>query len=160
MLCPCNSKKLFEQCCQPFLSGEVAPKTAEQLMRSRFSAYATANAEYILQTYSDESQKQQNINDIADWAKNCRWVNLVIHTPKPQCLDEKNNVIEFSAFFIESKKLCVMREKSRFIKEANQWRYHDGLMIENNVFDKTKRNSPCPCQQGKKFKQCCGIYVK
>ena len=49
-VCPCCSGRKFDTCCAPFLSGAALPQTAEQLMRSRFAAYVSKNAEYILRT--------------------------------------------------------------------------------------------------------------
>jgi SEC-C motif-containing protein len=50
--CYCCSGKVFEECCRPILDGVRKASTAEELMRSRYSAYATASVEYILQTTS------------------------------------------------------------------------------------------------------------
>ena len=153
MRCPCQSNQPFEQCCQPIILGHKKALTAEQLMRSRYSAYAVANGEYILKTYSVESAQQQHLHDIQQWAEQCQWVNLIIHY-------SDHNTVEFSAFFIEDNQLCILREKSKFIFESvngiEQWFYHNGEIIENAVLNKVKRNDPCPCQQHKKFKQCCG----
>ena len=41
MKCYCCSGREFEDCCQPFIKGLAKPATAEALMRSRYSAYAT-----------------------------------------------------------------------------------------------------------------------
>jgi len=38
-MCPCGSQKTYESCCGNFHSGLALPETAEELMRSRYSAY-------------------------------------------------------------------------------------------------------------------------
>ena len=38
--CPCGSNKPFKNCCIPFLDRKKYAKTPEQLMRSRFTAFA------------------------------------------------------------------------------------------------------------------------
>ena len=48
--CPCTSKKPYDRCCGPYHSGGKVPETAEQLMRSRFSAYALGKADYLRTT--------------------------------------------------------------------------------------------------------------
>lgn len=168
MQCPCrnhqqNNKKLtFENCCQLIIQQQKPADTAEALMRSRYSAYATKNAQYILATYSAQSAKQQSLADIQQWANSCQWVNLMIH-PQHKINNDKsshtNNTVEFSAFYIENKQLCMIRERSRFVIENNQWLYHDGEIIENMVCSKVKRNELCPCQSNKKFKVCCQRYM-
>jgi len=37
--CPCGSQEIFASCCEPYLSGDKIPLTAEILMRSRYTAY-------------------------------------------------------------------------------------------------------------------------
>ena len=37
--CPCSSGQTYNDCCAPFHRHESLPQTAEQLMRSRYSAY-------------------------------------------------------------------------------------------------------------------------
>ncbi|MGJ8692579.1 MAG: YchJ family protein [Thalassotalea sp.] len=159
MQCPCQSNKTFSQCCQPYLTLQTFPTTPEQLMRSRYSAYVTKNIDYIVATYSPEVRKQQNSADIKLWADSCRWINLIIHQTAINEKTAQTGEVEFSAIFIENNQLCLMREKSNFIKIAERWYYHDGLMVDNQVFAKIKRNEPCPCQQGKKYKQCCGNFI-
>src|SRR5262249_12642121 len=50
MNCPCQSGQNLDQCCGPFIAGEAFPETAEQLMRSRYTAYTQANLGYIKKT--------------------------------------------------------------------------------------------------------------
>lgn len=37
--CPCKSRETYAACCESFHLGRAKPATAEQLMRSRYSAY-------------------------------------------------------------------------------------------------------------------------
>ncbi|MEB4613424.1 YchJ family metal-binding protein, partial [Leucobacter sp. M11] len=46
--CPCGSGSPFAGCCAPLLSGERQAQSAEQLMRSRFTAFAVGDAEYLM----------------------------------------------------------------------------------------------------------------
>ena len=38
-ICPCGSAKPYADCCRPLIAGERLAETAEQLMRSRYTAY-------------------------------------------------------------------------------------------------------------------------
>ena len=49
MNCPCCSGKLYEECCESFHSKKEFPKTAEELMRSRYAAFAIPNGDYLWQ---------------------------------------------------------------------------------------------------------------
>ena len=44
-LCPCQSGKIYGECCGPVLEGKVKAETAEQLMRARYSAYVIPHFE-------------------------------------------------------------------------------------------------------------------
>jgi SEC-C motif-containing protein len=166
--CFCGSNVDFSSCCQPFINKEQQVKTAEQLMRSRFSAYTIGNAQYIFDTYAKSSQKSQSIKDIDDWSKSCQWIALNIYSTIENENNSTEQFVEFSAFYITQNTLCELREKSRFILEDSplkQWRYIDGDIITHSELSTIKRNALCPCNQyptswqikkGKKFKHCCG----
>ncbi len=49
--CPCCSGEQYSLCCQPFLNGQQTPQRAEQLMRSRYSAYVKQNAAWLVETW-------------------------------------------------------------------------------------------------------------
>jgi SEC-C motif domain protein len=49
--CPCGSGRPFDDCCGPHLSGQTIPPTAEALMRSRYSAFAVGQADYLRATW-------------------------------------------------------------------------------------------------------------
>ena len=158
MLCPCGLEKSFKDCCNKIINGEDKAHSPEQLMRSRYAAYATGNAKYIYHTYSKISQKPHSIGDIQQWAQQTRWLKLVIHKVSP--FKEKQNIeelaqVEFSAFYLHQGEINHMRECSNFVFEENEWRYHDGEISINDIVKKPKRNEACFCLSGKKFKQCC-----
>lgn len=184
--CFCGSHKSYAACCERFLEQNDLnphnPETAEQLMRSRFSAYATRNSQYIYDTYAENSKSSHTVEEIDEWAKACQWIALEVHsTLKGEKIVNKHHeqFVEFSAFYISNNTLYELRENSCFIVEnvLNErdlmqestlnvrWRYLDGDIIKHCELSKIKRNSLCPCnkyptawseKKGKKYKQCCG----
>ena len=50
-LCPCGSDESYRACCGPFHHGELQARSAEELMRSRYSAYAYGEADYLFRTW-------------------------------------------------------------------------------------------------------------
>ena len=48
--CPCGSEKEYAECCQPLIKGERSADTAEALMRSRYTAYALQDIDYLEST--------------------------------------------------------------------------------------------------------------
>jgi len=153
MLCPCGSNALFAQCCQPIIKNTHKANSAEQLMRSRYSAYAIRNAKYIFDSYAQISQQVQSIENIKTWAKQCKWISLQIIDTQT---DNLTATVEFCANYVQKNTLYQLHEVSKFIIENNYWRYLDGKIIAHCAIQKIKRNDPCPCQNKKKFKLCCG----
>lgn len=119
-LCYCCSDTLFSDCCEPFLIGKDKPQTAEALMRSRYSAYCTHNADYLVATTHISTRKYNNKKDILNWATQNNWLKLEI-------LNASENTVEFKAYFIDnSLQSHCHHEKSTFKKQGNQWYYVDG----------------------------------
>lgn len=169
MQCPCGSNNSFKQCCFLVINEELKAISPEQLMRSRYSAYATKSADYIYQTYAESSKEQQSINDISEWAQETKWLRLTIHSASEHTLEMNNSAINaaneeqnfptvcFSAYYEHQSKYYLMKETSRFIFEENQWRYLDGEVSSSKELVTPKRNERCFCNSQKKFKQCCGL---
>eukprot|EP00892_Ulva_mutabilis_P002497 jgi/Ulvmu1/12248/UM086_0039.1 len=53
--CPCGSGNDFKACCGPIIRGAKEADTAEELMRSRFSAYCLRQVNYIVDTTHPDS---------------------------------------------------------------------------------------------------------
>ncbi|MFN2350207.1 MAG: YchJ family protein, partial [Thioalkalivibrio sp.] len=54
--CPCGSGKNYAACCGRHHGGEALPETAEQLMRSRYSAYVLGDEAYLLRTWHSSTR--------------------------------------------------------------------------------------------------------
>ena len=119
-LCYCGSKSLFSDCCQPIHKGTIKAKTAEQLMRSRYSAYATSDVDYLMKTSHPTLRKLQSPKDIESWANENKWQKLKI-------LNSTESTVEFKAYFLDrSKKQQVHYEKSTFVFVDGEWFYLSG----------------------------------
>lgn len=168
-ICFCGSKLPFDQCCQPLIHKIKRAQTPEQLMRSRFSAYAIKAYQYIFDTYAKQSQSELSVEDIQQSGEDSHWFALVIYS-KEVLDNQEEQFVEFSAYYIVDDNVYEMREKSRFMLENNkQWRYIDGEIIKHSLLEKIARKQLCPCnkyptawpsaiekKKGKKYKQCCG----
>ena len=152
-LCPCGSKQDFSLCCQSLHAGDSQAQTPEQLMRSRFSAYALKDAKYVFTTYAQSQQTANPVSEIKDFANSCRFTKLRVLDTE---YNEQEVFVEFKANYFYQNLYCELHEKSRFIKEDGLWRYLDGEITP--VADiKIGRNDECPCGSGKKYKKCHAI---
>lgn len=117
--CYCCSEKLFSDCCEPFILKKQFAPTAEALMRSRYSAYATHQADYLVDTTAAATRKFHKKSDILNWAKSNQWVKLEI-------LHASENIVAFKAYYLDKQhQIQVHNESSNFIKTDNIWYYLD-----------------------------------
>ena len=171
MNCPCGSSKEYAKCCEPFITGKSLPETAEQLMRSRYTAYTNETINYIKDTLAPESQKDFNITSARKWAKGSEWLGLKIISSSGGAADNKGTV-EFIASYKQDGHKFDHHETSEFRKnEKGQWLFVDGESNTNEEGQdpqqkpqtiiretpKIGRNDPCTCGSGKKYKKCCGV---
>ena len=122
-LCVCDSQKLFDDCCGRFLNGSQQAKTPEQLMRSRYSAYALGNyGEYLLRTWFPATARGLTAEKLSQ--RSCDWLGLEI-IAKEQKGDQGE--VEFRASFRDENGLRqIMHEKSVFQRIAGGWLYVGG----------------------------------
>lgn len=77
LACPCGQGD-YQHCCQPLHVGQAHAETASQLMRSRYSAFALQQIDYIVQTTALGQQASLNVDAITDWSKSNQWLKLEV----------------------------------------------------------------------------------
>jgi SEC-C motif-containing protein len=117
---PCGSGDTYADCCGRFHAGTPAP-TAEALMRSRFSAFAIGNPEYLLATWHPSTRPATlELDDDTQWRR-----LDVVRTEAGGPFDDRG-VVEFAAHYTADGARGVLRETSRFVREGGRWYYVDG----------------------------------
>ena len=158
--CPCGSGREYAQCCQPLIERVKDADTAEALLRSRFSAYARQQVDYILDTVAPSQRHQHEPNAIRSWARNATWHRLEILDIKGGGPEDTEGQIEFIAHYTEKQVRKRHHELAHFHKIDGRWYFHDGSApkIHQHVREHPKvgRNDPCPCGSGLKYKRCRG----
>lgn len=130
MNCYCCSGLEFENCCEPFIVGAAKPKTAEELMRSRYSAYATGAVEYIIKTTHPSTRQFHDAAAIENWARANNWQKLEIIAKSDGAAKDKKGTVEFKAYFLDAEnKLQIHHELSNFAKELGKWFFVDGKIL-------------------------------
>ena len=121
--CYCGNPIAFEMCCEPKIKGTQKASTAEELMRSRYSAYCTQSADYLVETTHESTRKFHRKPDILEWSKSNTWLKLDI-------ISATENTVEFKAYYLdESLKTTIHHEKSSFVFENGSWFYVDGIFF-------------------------------
>lgn len=120
--CPCGGSA-YVQCCGRFHAGGV-PETAEQLMRSRYSAYAMGLMDYVHQTWHARTRPERSElqHDTAT-----KWLGLDVKRHLP---DGDEATVEFVARYKVGGRAHRLHEVSRFVREAGRWYYLDGSFSE------------------------------
>ncbi len=126
MKCYCHSNKDFKQCCQPILRGKAIAETAEQLMRSRYSAYVMADIDYILRTHHPMSRPVSERQEILSWTKSVKWTGLEVLKVQHGSKNDLEGTVEFKANFTEKGQPDCIHENSYFRKDNGQWFYLSG----------------------------------
>lgn len=173
--CPCGAGFPYTDCCGPLIRGATFADTAEDLMRSRYTAYTKGEWEYLEQT-----RHHQDLQETIFTRSNLRseeicWNKLeILKIEKGGAFDETGKV-HFIAHYSENGEPKTLQENSAFLKEKGRW-YYSQLkskvipasrkpslskskipskpLVRNQP--KIRRNEPCPCGSEKKYKKCCG----
>jgi SEC-C motif-containing protein len=118
--CFCDTGLLFENCCGLYVNDNQKAPSALTLMRSRYSAYAIHNADYLMETTYISERKYYSKSEILRWAVSNKWQKLEI-------LSFSENTVEFKAYFLDSdNKPQTHYEFSTFKFENDAWYYLDG----------------------------------
>lgn len=150
--CPCGVGE-YATCCQPLHLGQKRAETAEQLMRSRYSAFAKQEIEYIVQTTAIGQQQALEVNAIADWSKANQWLKLEIVQAQEK-LAKHHAQVEFKAHYHDGQQAQIHHEVSHFVKHDGAWYFLDPTTDQNITMKQA-----CICGSNKKFKQCCAQFL-
>jgi SEC-C motif-containing protein len=125
--CPCgrtNAKQrvvAYADCCGRFVahvSTTPAPD-AEHLMRSRYSAFVLARADYLLATWHSSTRPAS-----LDFEAEAKWLGLEVRAHKVTAADAAE--VEFVARYRVAGQAVRLHERSRFVREDGRWLYVDG----------------------------------
>lgn len=124
-MCPCCSSLLYEDCCEPLIIWSQKAMSPEQLMRSRYSAYAKTEVDYLIETTHSKERNNYSKSEIKKWSTSNGWLKLEV-------LNAFDNQVEFKAYHQEIGSLIINihHEKSYFEKENGEWKYLNGVFFE------------------------------
>ena len=135
--CPCGGPSLAT-CCGPFIEGKALPATAEQLMRSRYTAYTLKDEAYLQATWHPSTRPQE---PIISKNEKLQWLGLEVKSAlrlrqrKADDADLTKDTVEFVARFKINGRAQRLHEISNFVREPAEggdlrWFYVDGSFPE------------------------------
>lgn len=142
--CPCGSGRGYGDCCGPFLAGTAVPETAEQLMRSRYTAHVLRDHDWLLATWHPATRRSG-----IDLDDQMRWLGLQILTTRDGGRDDTHGTVEFVARYKISGRAHRLHERSRFQRRNGGWVYVDGDLDPDAAEQQGPGDSrPAPRAQG------------
>lgn len=123
-------------------------------MRSRYSAYALGEIDYLIQTTLPAQQASLDRGGIEAWSRSSQWLGLTVESEELLPGDPPHGLVTFTARWRDGQGEQSHRERSAFVQHEGRWYF-----IDPTVSLKVGRNDPCPCGSGQKTKKCCGPYL-
>lgn len=145
MLCPCGSDRDYKACCGPFHKRVTIAQTPEELMRSRYAAFALGEAQYLYETSLQKHHAPDELEQLKAQMGQVEWLKLEV-------TDAHDNIVAFKAYYRDESGIHLLHEKSTFVYLDSHWFYDTGELYNTKI----ERNESCPCGSGKKYKKCCG----
>jgi SEC-C motif-containing protein len=142
------------------IRGERKAASAEQLMRSRYTAYARGSIDWIVDSQIPEGRQFTDRRATEEWSRRATWKGLEIVETRDGGVDDDEGIVEFKAHYELGGEDITHHEIASFRREDGAWYFVDGLEVKPRPFKhsqaKVGPNEPCPCGSGKKHKKCCG----
>ena len=139
-VCPCGGGT-YASCCGPLIAGEQVAVTAQQLMRSRFSAFALAARdpqaiEHLLRTHPEAGQTAAaRRKALMESCRTIEWLNLkVLDFQNGGPLDQHGSVTFEARWRDRERREGVLKEWSRFGRgESGEWLYLEALSLDEGA---------------------------
>jgi len=145
--CPCGSHHALAACCGRYHEGLAAP-SAEQLMRSRYSAYVLAKIDYLQRTTLPAQQALLDLEAIRQWSLSSQWLGLEVEQVSEAA---ERASVRFNVHWQDPNGTEHQHQEcSAFVRLDGRWYF-----IDPTVKLDLGRNDPCPCGSGRKYKKCC-----
>lgn len=116
--CPCGTGASYDECCGPLHRNERQADGVEQLMRSRYSAYAVGATDHLFRTWHPRTRPEDVVPD-----GNLTWTGLEVLAAAE---DGDAGTVEFRAHWTWNEQQGALHERSRFARRAGRWVYVDG----------------------------------
>ena len=120
--CPCGRPLAYAACCGRWHAGPQALQapTAEDLMRSRYSAFTLDLLDYLQATWHPSTRPAT----LEPMPAGLRWLGLEVRRHSQQDADHAS--VEFVARSKLGGRAERLHETSRFVREDGRWFYVDG----------------------------------
>jgi SEC-C motif-containing protein len=125
--CPCGTGLAYRACCGRYHRGEIAP-TCEALMRSRYSAFARGEVDYLLATSHPDLIEREGGIDVfrRSLREACRTLRYQGLTVREAHEDGDSGQVTFAVRVFRQGRDLSFAERSDFLRDDGRWRYLSG----------------------------------
>lgn len=123
--CQCGSTETYTECCGRFIDAGAEADTAEQLMRSRYTAYAMRHEAYLRRTWVKAHCPAVLFEQEAP-----QWIGLKILRTEGGLAGDVAGNVEFVARYRINGRAYRLHEVSEFIRDDGRWLYVKGTCEE------------------------------
>ena len=117
--CPCGSGLDYGDCCCPVVRNERWADTAEELMRSRYTAYVLGDVDHVFRSWHPATRP----DDLTELPA-VEWRGLEVLEVVDGGPGDDYGIVEFRASYAGG----AMHERSRFTRRGGRWMYLDGVV--------------------------------
>ena len=114
--CPCGTGATYDACCGRLHRGAAQAQTPEELMRSRYAAFAVGDLDHVFRTWHPRTRPSEIEPD-----PGLTWTGLRV-------LEAGDAEVAFVASYLRDGVPGERRERSRFARRAGRWVYVDGTI--------------------------------
>lgn len=121
---PCDALREYHACCGRLHQKQAIASDAEQLMRSRYSAFVLGHWDYVHATWHSSTRppRETLVSD-----SKVKWLSLTVIA---QQTSGDEAFVEFIAHYKYSGRAAQLHERSRFVREGGSWFYLDGEIFD------------------------------
>ncbi|MFT6336571.1 MAG: SEC-C motif-containing protein [Halioglobus sp.] len=123
--CPCMSGSSYISCCAKYHTGLSKSETAEQLMRSRYTAYHMSLIDYLVNTTHPNKLRPNYRHQLESTKDDMDWTGLKIISSSMGTKTDKIGKVRFIAQYVMKAEKSSMEEHSRFRRYKGDWVYYD-----------------------------------
>ena len=126
-ICPCGLGSSYDTCCGVFHHQNKKPQTAEQLMRSRYSAFVKKNIHYLIETHEPSTRALDLKESLKSTFESLEWLNLSILSTEAGLKNDREGKVHFKAQYLSNGQVNTLEENSQFIKKKKRWYYVNSI---------------------------------
>ncbi len=127
--CYCGSEQEYEKCCGKFHNESEKAKTAEELMRSRYSAFCRRDVDYLIKTHDSNTRSRTLRSELEQCIELTDWSGLEIVETERGTTSDKQGMVHFIARYRENDIVGKIEEISEFTKKKGKWFYSKGEIL-------------------------------